>query len=339
MGSPVRLAVAALAAAAMIGGVAAPVAAQETLGFEIDPTEGFPGEIVNGQVNVADVAAHCTTDLEEFMARFQELAFDVLQFSPTVTPPLWHRFWPEDTMNLFEIENHDQLAYTLTLFVAIGLSGGLSGDDEDAAAEALPQTFVMTFADVATQEPVGELSNFDPDTGVGSVVVPDVDPGLWAVAAACVGPTLDPDVLEAGIRASGAFLQELGVPAVNPLSPEFEEWAQEFLDSEATGLALVIEFVTAIGPDLVQNIVEPDALGFELFTVLSDEEEVVDEEVDEAEAARAVAKAVAKVTIDISIHVDGDALRAKADELVGVDVVTATAPAAQAVEAAPTFTG
>jgi hypothetical protein len=335
MGSPVRLAVAALAAAAMIGGVAAPVAAQETLGFEIDPTEGFPGEIVNGQVNVADVAAHCTTDLEEFMARFQELAFDVLQFSPTVTPPLWHRFWPEDTMNLFEIENHDQLAYTLTLFVAIGLSGGLSGDDEDAAAEALPQTFVMTFADVATQEPVGELSNFDPDTGVGSVVVPDVDPGLWAVAAACVGPTFDIDELEAGIRQGGDFLEEIGAPA-DLNSPEFQEFMQDFLDSEAVGLDLVIEFLGEIGPTLLQPIMVPDALGFELFTVLGDEEPV-EPPVDEAEAAKAVAKAVAKVTIDISISIEGvqpDGFGVKVDEA-GVEA----APAAQAVEAAPTFTG
>jgi hypothetical protein len=334
MKSPVRLAVAALAAAAMIMGVAAPVAAQETLGFEIDPTEGFPGEIVNGQVDTADVAEHCVTTVEEFQARFGEGGLLELLLDDS-EGSLLLEFFPEDP-GAFIIENYEQMAYVSTALVGLGIL-----IDPEVAEDALPQTFVMTFADIATEEPVGELGNFDPDTGQGSVVVPDVDPGLWAVAAACVGPSLDHDVLAAGFRQSAVFLEELGAPVAHPFvgDPEFEEWAQDFLDSEATGSALGTEFLTAIAPTLLEPIMVPDALGFELFTVLSDEEEVVDEEVDEAEAARAVAKAVAKVTIDISIHVDGDALRAKADELVGVDVVTATAPAAQAVEAAPTFTG
>jgi hypothetical protein len=58
---------------------------------------------------------------------------------------------------------------------------------------------VLTFADLATQEPVGELSSFDPVTGVGPVVVPDVTPGPWAVAAVCIAPTLDLEALDAGI--------------------------------------------------------------------------------------------------------------------------------------------
>jgi hypothetical protein len=179
------------------------------------------------------------------------------------------------------------------------------------------------------------LSNFDPDTGVGSVVVPDVDPGLWAVAAACVGPTFDIDELEAGIRQGGDFLEEIGAPA-DLNSPEFQEFMQDFLDSEAVGLDLVIEFLGEIGPTLLQPIMVPDALGFELFTVLGDEEPV-EPPVDEAEAAKAVAKAVAKVTIDISISIEGvqpDGFGVKVDEA-GVEA----APAAQAVEAAPTFTG
>jgi hypothetical protein len=35
--------------------------AQAPLGFSIDPTEGFPGDVVNGMVNTEDVAANCAT--------------------------------------------------------------------------------------------------------------------------------------------------------------------------------------------------------------------------------------------------------------------------------------
>jgi hypothetical protein len=324
----VRLAVAAFAAAAMIVGVAAPAVAQETLGFEVDKTEGFPGEIVNGQVNVADVAAHCVTDVEDFMARFEELFADPDRFNfGGDSGELFDRFFPTGD---FDYETHEQLAYPLVGLTVLGLAGFVG---PEAAEEALPQTFVMTFADVATQEPVGELSNFDPDTGQGSVVVPDVDPGLWAVAAVCVGPAFDIDTLEAGIRASGPFLEELGAPA-DFLSPEFDEFVEDFTGEE--GFDALIAFLEEIGPTLLQPIMVPDALGFELFTVLGDEEPV-EPPVDEAEAAKAVAKAVAKVTIDISISIEGvqpDGFGVKVDE---ADVEAA--PAAQAVEAAPTFTG
>ena len=127
---------------------------------------GAPGRSVNGQVNVADVAASCVTDLAEFQARFNDLTNNVLAFS--APDPLWLRFFPADVTDILTtIETHDQLAYTLTLLVALGIAGNQGG----AAEAALPQTFVMTFADLATQEPVGELGHFDPVTGVGSVVV------------------------------------------------------------------------------------------------------------------------------------------------------------------------
>jgi hypothetical protein len=335
MKSPVRLAVAALAVAAMTLGVAAPAAAQETLGFEIDPTEGFPGDVVNGQVNVDDVAAHCVTDVEEFMARFGDLFFDPDLFAGnwlSAGGELWDRFFPTGD----DFETHEQLAFALTGLVVLGLMGIIG---PEPAEEALPQTFVMTFADIATQDPVGEMGNFDPDTGEGSVVVPDVAPGLWAVAAACVGPSFDIDVLEAGIRSNGPFLEELGAP-VDVNSPEFIEFAEDFTGEQ--GEAAVFAFVAEIGATLLAPIMVPDALGFELFDVLSDEEPPVEEPpVDEAAAAKAVAKAVAKVTIDITITgVDPDAVSVMADALgVDVDVATAAAPAAQAVTAAPTFTG
>jgi hypothetical protein len=253
-----------IATVAFVTGVlgAGPAKAQAPLGFTIDPTQGLPGDTVTGQVNVADVAASCVTDLTEFQARFGDLTNNVLSFS--APDPLWLRFFPPDVTDILTtVETHDQLAYTLTLLVTLGIAINQGG----AAETALPLTFVMTFADIATQQPVGELGHFDPVTGVGSVVTPDVTCGPWAVAAACVGPNFDRDALETGIRSSGSFLEQIGAPPVSPISPEFEAWAQGYLGSMNTGFDLLIEFATAIGPTLVQNIVTPDALGVQIFNI------------------------------------------------------------------------
>jgi hypothetical protein len=261
-----RLAFAVLAAAALSFTAAAPAGAQEELGLETNILEGQPGEIVAGQVDTDDIAEHCRTDLEEFQARWQELLEG--PYNPQPGVELFDRIFPGGD---FEFENHTQLAYSLTGFVILGLSGFIG---PEPAQEALPQTFVLTFADIATQEPVGEMSNFDPETGEGTVVVPDIDPGQWAVAAVCVGPTFDVDLLEAGLQASGAFLEDLGVP-VDPNTPEFAEFIQDFLDDPNAG---IIEFVTAIGPDLVQNIVEIEALGAVIFCILDENGECPAEE-------------------------------------------------------------
>jgi hypothetical protein len=237
--------------------------AQGPLGFTIDPTQGFPGSVVSGQVNPADVAASCVTDLEEFQARFNHVALDVLAYN--APPLLWQRFFPEDSTDIISvITTHDQLAYTLTLLVTIGIGSNQGG----AAENAFPQTFVMTFADLATQDPIGELGHFDPVTGAGSVNVPDLAPGPYPVVATCIGPNTDLDALEAGIRESGAFLASIGAPAISPLDPAFEAFAQSYLGSTQTGFELLTEFATAVGPDLIQNIAQFDALGVQLFTVL-----------------------------------------------------------------------
>jgi hypothetical protein len=256
-----------IAAVLMAGALAAgPARAQAPLGFTIDPTQGFPGSVVSGQVDPADVAASCVTDLAEFQARFSDVALNVLAYNaPTPPDLLWQRFFPPDTPDLLSvITSHDQLAYTLTLLVTIGIATNQGG----AAEAALPQTFVMAFADLATQNPIGELGSFDPVTGVGSVVVPDLTPGTHPVVATCIGPNPDRDALEAGIRESGAFLASIGAPVVSPLDPAFEAFAQSYLGSTAVGFELLTEFATAIGPNLVQNIAQFDALGLQLFTVL-----------------------------------------------------------------------
>src|SRR5918996_733525 len=65
-----RLAVAGVAMGALTMTAAAPAGAQEPLGFQIDKTQGLPGEVVNGQVNPADVAEHCNADAAELQAKF-----------------------------------------------------------------------------------------------------------------------------------------------------------------------------------------------------------------------------------------------------------------------------
>jgi hypothetical protein len=288
-----RVLTALVAVGALVAFAAAPAGAQEELGLETNILEGQPGEIVAGQVDTDDIAENCVTQLEAFQARFGEL-FEI--FNDFSEGGFASRFF--DVTNQL-VENHDQLAYLFTGLAALGISANLGG----AAEDALPQTFVFTFADIATQEPVGEMGNFDPATGEGLVTVPDIEPGQWAVAAACVGPILDDlDALEAGIRANGAFLQELGVPLPeNPQDPfgdpALQEFMQEFLGSEATGLALIIEFLGVIGPDLLEPIVTPDALGAVIFCILDENGEcptdVVppgpdDDDDDDAEPADAV---------------------------------------------------
>jgi hypothetical protein len=236
---------------------AGPARAQAPLGFTIAPTQGLPGDTVTGQVNVADVAASCVTDLAEFQARFQAV-LDGPYAGGSNSGELFSRFFPGGE---FVFENCDQAAYSLTGITVLGIGANIMG----AAETALPQTFVMTFAEIATQQPVGELGHFDPATGAGSVVVPDVAPGPWAVAAACVGPVLDVDLLETGIRTNGAFLESLGFPTCDINSPEFAQFVQELLGPDAD----LFTFLNAFGPTFIRNIVTPDALGVQIFTVLA----------------------------------------------------------------------
>jgi len=237
---------------------------QASLGFTIDPMQGLPGGTVAGQVNPADVAANCVTDLTAFETRFADLLAGPFVGGNT-EGELPQRFFPDP--NNIVYENDAQLAYVLTLAAVLGIANDLSG----AAQTALPQTFVMTFADIATQVPVGELGHFDPVTGQGSVVVPDVAPGPWAVAAACVGPVFDVDALEAGIRQSGEFLASIGAQfgPDGPFSPEFIAFMQAFLNTDLEGFDLLIAFISAIGQNLLQPIVTPDALGVAIFNVLA----------------------------------------------------------------------
>ena len=228
-----------------------------TLGFTIDPTAGLPGETVNGQVDTDDVAAYCVTDQSEFQAEFEAL-FEGPYASGGNEGEFFDTFFPSGD---FVFENTDQTAYSLTGLTVLGIAANFGG----ATDTAFPQTFVMTFVDLATQQPLGPLGHFDPFTGVGSVVVPNLAPGLYPIAATCVRPTLDLGQLEAGIRANGAFLESIGAPAdIN--SPEFQQFVEDYIGPGAD----VFEFLNLIGPTLIQNIVTPAALGLQFYNVLTD---------------------------------------------------------------------
>src|SRR5690606_28826721 len=134
-----RLALAATVAGALTVATVAPAGAQEEpapLGFAVDKTQAQPGILVLGKANAADVAEHCTTDVEEFQARFQD-RFNGRFASGIADGELFDRFFPGGSFD--PIENHDQVAYILTGFVVLGL-----GASPELAADALPQTFVMT---------------------------------------------------------------------------------------------------------------------------------------------------------------------------------------------------
>ncbi len=67
-----------------------------------------------------------------------------------------------------------------------------------------------------------------------------------------------------GSRVVGATGSKTG--GVGP----WEAFAQAFLGSSQTGFDLVLEFLTAIGPTLIQNIVTLGAVGVQFFTVLAE---------------------------------------------------------------------
>ena len=93
--------------------------------------------------------------------------------------------------------------------------------------------------------------------------------------------TFDIDTLESGIRSAAPFLEEIGAPATNPLTdPEFIEFMQEFLDSDAEGLDLIGEFLGVIGPNLLEPIMVPDAFGAVIFCILDAQGTCPDGEVE-----------------------------------------------------------
>src|SRR5262245_63232164 len=81
------------------------VRAQAPLGFTIDATQGVPGTVVNGQVNVADIAANCNTTIEALEAAFgpivdtmaNDFDFISIYFPECLTNPACSAFQTEYT--------------------------------------------------------------------------------------------------------------------------------------------------------------------------------------------------------------------------------------------------
>jgi hypothetical protein len=225
-------AAAALVIAACLAG---PASAQAPLGLSIDPHEGFPGDVVNGMVNTTDIQNNCATTAGEIQVSFQE-AYNYLVFDAL---PIYYPQFPDPA------DNYDQLAFLYVTIINAAAAFNLFG----AADTALVNSHVLTFADIATQEPQGEPSTFDQDTGLGSVVVPNVDPGLWAVAAACVVPV-------------GTLIDD----AIDVVAP--------ILEADGRSLTFVfndetIEYLNDHAVQFLQPMVSPVALGVQLFTVLA----------------------------------------------------------------------
>lgn len=178
----------AVLAALMGGSLAITPASSQDAPFTIDPTVGLPGDEVTGQVDPALVSSTCLTDVDEMQA--------------TYIPP----FTADITAQAASLPVGSNEATTATVLGLIFSPLGIGGNDEQAA-QFLENTYILTFASVATMEPVGENSTFDPATGEGVITVPSLDPGLWAVAASCVFPDAsDPAAFAEAIDAGTAHL-------------------------------------------------------------------------------------------------------------------------------------
>lgn len=173
----------------------APASSQDADVFTIDPTEGRPDDEVATQLATTEIEDRCLTSVEVMQA----------DWIPPFTDDIADRSGelPEDSN---ERITSDVLGL---IFSPLGIGG-----NPEQGAQFLANTYVLTFASIATQQPVGATSNFDPETGAGTIEVPDLAPGLWAVAASCVFPDAsDPDAYAAAIAAGTAFLvAEFGDP-------------------------------------------------------------------------------------------------------------------------------
>jgi hypothetical protein len=219
--------------------MAGPVSAQAPLGFSIAPTQGFPGDVVHGMVDTDDIAAECNTTEAQIKALFQG------SYQAWNNQELHDMYFAPGESCDPVCNNYHQLAW---VYIGLTFVGVFLNFPSGSTAAALENSFALTFADIATQEPQGQISTFDPNTGLGSVVVPDVDPGLWAVAAACVVP--DNTMIPAAIDAAAAIAEADGRP----------------LDYAAPD---TLDYLAANAVKFLQPMVVPQALGVQLFTVLA----------------------------------------------------------------------
>lgn len=181
----------AVLAALMGGSLAITPASSQDAPFTIDPTVGLPGDTVTGQVDptlVTGEGGACIDDVDEMQANdIPPLSADLATQTATLTPGT---------------NEHTAATVLGLIFSPLGIGG-----NDEQAAQFLANTYILTFADIATMEPVGDNATFDPVTGEGTITVPDLAPGLWAVAASCVFPDAsDPAAFTEAITAGTEHL-------------------------------------------------------------------------------------------------------------------------------------
>lgn len=243
------LAVGVLATGVTLAGTAS---AQAPLAMTIDVNHGVPGNTVNATVNTADIAANCPADSTPLVNTLT----DILLFMTSADPGdlfFQEEYFGPGGMAGDVPTTYDGVGYYIFGQIGLGVAFDIpAGTTQDA----FEQTFALVFANLA-QEVQGTPSTFDQNTGLGSLVVPNVAPGLWAVAAACVLPTIDTsdnadlDLLREAIHVAGQLWQDAGFPIEVP--DPFDPATQAF-------------YVT-IAPQVLQPVLIPQGLGFQLFTV------------------------------------------------------------------------
>lgn len=259
MTSTIRLVLAATSAVALTVAAATPAAAQDdvaqTFDFEVDRTDGRPGTLVRGQVDPDDIAELCVTDLEEFRSvdgpfvggldEAVEVALgsgEIFGQDPPVVP-----------------ESFEELTAVLYAVLARGVAA-----DPELAQHVHGRTFVMNFIDDSARG-VGELGSLDPETGEGSVIVPDIEPGVWLLAAACVSPSPFEPTIRAALAETAAFLEgevDLSGFGFSEPFPTADELLAGLGDEEF--VALLQEILRP----LVGPLMQPDGYGLVSFCVL-----------------------------------------------------------------------
>lgn len=182
----------------------APASSQDADVFTINPAVGVPGDLIATSIDPDVVADACYTTPDDVLPEggdfnepspYGDMAMALIQLVTRLQDP-------EDPLEL--ANEAEQLGATA---VALVLAALPSIDDGARIPDLLEQLLVLTFADVGSMEPVGERSNFDRVTGEGQIAVPDLAPGLWAVAATCVWPVVtEASFLEMAAAAGDALL-------------------------------------------------------------------------------------------------------------------------------------
>lgn len=233
--------------------VAAPAGSQESvldlpqLGFEIAQTSGFPGDVVHGTVDVADVAEYCTT-----VAELQGNVSSSLGMvgGNSVTVDTWLAQGPPSGYTAAEQELYGAVVETLGLGVVTNIS--------DAAVDLWLNTHVFAFAEIATEEILNTDGRFDPATGLGSIVVPHFEPGAYALASACAVFESQGSLLDGGLATGLATfwnwidVNGIEIPEIiDPLDPDWQD------------------FVRESAFEWVPDIVTPRAVGIQIFCILN----------------------------------------------------------------------